>query len=740
MKILKIWLLIITFTTLCFGANAQEMQKIFDSKKTLHEKLQNDFANYPNMDEAKKQEYENDIFNLLDVNFLIKQFKIDENTTKETYEIFAPYINSHSYFIARYLPEKKYIDASILLMSGVMKYAPNDAYMETFIFLLANDGKFNEALDFYPKFLEKYDDNDVKIDFDMVKDMALVSAIKENNIELLEKLYDLKVDFNHFSNKEEMPPIFVAMFTKDREKSAKFLLEHGVDKNTTHKDRQILFNAVENYFSEEFVKYLISIGCDRNYFKDTFVSSTAYNPYMYATVFRSSFYSKELISSLKPDNYKDTKYASIYLHHKLFDELFDVIENSKNISFFEKEDSINYLSELLSIKKFEIEKLPLIQQNKRIESIKLLISKGADLGKSSFQKSSDQKSVFEKIVFNPAYDIPKDVVTFALTFSNPNKKYFIKERKTHWTPLFGAITTKNQEALEILIKNGADIYYTDETGVDAFYLAVYSGQINMADKLILAGYKPNLEPKSIKHPLAIAVLNNDIKMLEYLQTLGYDIRKELFGKKNLLEFAITNPNKDIGREKQALYIKFDMYKYLIDKFRNELNNPKEIAYHNLMLLKNGKDSFEAFKYMQQMGIDINSHNEGYSPIQFISCYDNYMIPKIELLLKQNMNINHQDKDGDTPLHQFVTNYITVQNEPKEEEEKLPMDVNSILLLAGVVQKDMKQEYLKQLKQAIKYLIDNGANTKIKNKKNKKPYDVAVDGKIGDKELLGWLKR
>ncbi len=121
-------------------------------------------------------------------------------------------------------------------------------------------------------------------------------------------------------------------------------------------------------------------------------------------------------------------------------------------------------------------------------------------------------------------------------------------------------------------------------------------------------------------------------------------------------------------------------------------------------------------------------------------FANYMIQKIELLLKQNMNINHQDKDGDTPLHQFVTNYITVQNESNEEEEKLPMDVNSILLLAGVVQKDMKQEYLKQLKQAIKYLIDNGANNKIKNKKNKRAYDVAFDGKIGDKELLGWLKR
>jgi ankyrin repeat protein len=235
-----------------------------------------------------------------------------------------------------------------------------------------------------------------------------------------------------------------------------------------------------------------------------------------------------------------------------------------------------------------------------------------------------------------------------------------------------SISAKNIEALEILIKNGADIYYTDENGVDAFYLAVYSGQINMADKLILSGYKPNLEPKSIKHPLAISVLNNDIKMLEYLQTLGYDIRKELFGKKNLLEFAITNPNKDIGREKQPLYINLEMYKYLIDKFKKELNNP--------------------------------------------------------------------NKDGDTTLHQFVTHYIRVQNQQNYIEEKLPTDVKSILMLAGISQKDMKQEYLKQLKPVIKYLIDNGANKKIKNKQNKRAYDIAIDGKIEDKELLEWLKR
>lgn len=734
MQIIKVLIFIISFATLSFCTDTFEIQKIFDNKKPLYEKLQNDFGNYPNMNASKKQEYESDIKKLLDIEFLIKQLKIDENTTKETYNIFASYINFYSYFVARHLQYKNYIDGTLLLMSGVLKYNSNDAYMETFALLLACDGKFDFALEFYPKFLEKYDDKDAKIDFDIVKDMALESAITTNNIELLQKLYDLKVDFNHFSNKDTIiPPIFVSMGDNQREKSAKFLLEHGVDKNSTYKDKQVLFNAVENHFSEDFIKYLILIDCDKNYFKDSFTSSTANNPYIYARVFRSEFYSKELISLLKPDDYKDAKYASFYLKYKLYDELIAVIQNSDDISFFEKENSVNYLENLVSMSPSNID-LSKEQEIKRFEVIKLLITKGADLGKSS----ENSKNSFEHIVFE--HHLLKEIVTFALTSPNSNKKYFIKERNTHWTPLFGAISTKNIEAIDILLKNEVDINYIDENGLDTFYLAVYSGQIDVAKKLILAGFKLNLEPKGTRQPLAIAVLNNDIKMLEYLQTLGYDINKELFGRKNLLEFAITNPNKDINREKQPLFINLEMYKYLINTFKEKLNNPKETGYHNLLLAKSGKDSFEAFKYLLQMGVDVNKYNDSYSPLQFINYYDEYVIPKIEILLKQKININHQDKDGDTPLHQFVTNYILLLNQQNNKEEKKHTDVDSILMLAGIVQKDMNQEYMKQLKQAIKYLIDNGSNNKITNKQNKRAYLVAIQGNINDKELLEWLNK
>lgn len=53
---------------------------------------------------------------------------------------------------------------------------------------------------------------------------------------------------------------------------------------------------------------------------------------------------------------------------------------------------------------------------------------------------------------------------------------------------------------------------------------------------------------------------------------------------------------------------------------------------------------------------------------------------------------------------------------------------------------MNQEYMKQLKQAIKYLIDNGSNNKITNKQNKRAYLVAIQGNINDKELLEWLNK
>ncbi|MDD4855628.1 MAG: ankyrin repeat domain-containing protein [Sulfuricurvum sp.] len=187
-------------------------------------------------------------------------------------------------------------------------------------------------------------------------------------------------------------------------------------------------------------------------------------------------------------------------------------------------------------------------------------------------------------------------------------------------------------------------------------------------------------------------------------------------------------------------INYTMYHYLINAFKSQLNTPAGLGYHDMLLSKSGKECFEAFKLMLDLGVDVDKDNDGFSPLQFLS-NDEYLFQKIDLLLQHKTDINHQDKDGDTPLHQFVEWYAHEYNELKNEstKEKHYSDVESILLLAGVKPKNIRQDSLIRLKQAIKQLIDHGADKKIKNKQQQTPYESALAKKVEDKELLELLK-
>lgn len=572
-------------------------------------------------------------------------------------------------------------------------------------------------------------------------DEPLAFAIQSNDIKLLQKLKEAKVDFNAplLNGK---PPIFEAMFSKEREDAARFLLENGVDKKSVYYKKSILYNAVENHFSEEFVKYLLAIGCDKNYFKSGFTSNIDNNPYLYAKRYRSDFYSKDLLALLRPDDYDNKKLAFLYAKNRLYDDLIDFIEHISDVNVFQDPSSINLLEELTRTYPLEYE-LPKIQKAKAIEAMRLLMAKGADLNQTTMTNPNS----FENIIFGKSF--PKEFVTFALTLSNPNKKYYIQGRKTHWTPLFGAIATKNEEAFAELLKNGADVNYKDEDGLDAFYFAVFNGNIEMAKSVLAKGFALKHNQNTKRHPLAIAVLNSDIEMLKYLLSIGYDPKKELFGKKNLLEFALTSPNKDIGREQQPLSINLEMYRYLFESFKDTLNTPSDLGYHNLLLSKGGENAFEALKVLLDMGDDVHQNNKGYSPLQFLS-EDEYFYQKAQILLAQKININNQDKDGDTPLHQFVIYSITTKEEmEKYENKKIAIeteknDIADILRFVHLAQKkeflERKKNSLELYKKTMKLLIEHGADVTLKNRQNQTAYQLAVHGKIEDNELLEWLKK
>ncbi|WP_419770310.1 MAG: ankyrin repeat domain-containing protein [Candidatus Marinarcus sp.] len=333
-----------------------------------------------------------------------------------------------------------------------------------------------------------------------------------------------------------------------------------------------------------------------------------------------------------------------------------------------------------------------------------------------------------------------------------DEKYLIKKRNTYWTPLFIAISSKNSELFKSLIRKGANINYVDEDGLDLFYFAVYHTQLHMAKELVKAGYKPNINPKSKRHPLAIAVLNNDIEAIKYLLSLGFDPKKELLQRNNLLEFALHSPNKDLKLPPHMFkLIKFDTYKYLIDMFKDELNTQNKFGYHNLLLAQRGEESYKAFKYLVQSGINLHENNNGYSPFQSLS-FDNFYEKKVEILLSNNLNINHQDKDGDTPLHQLVVDYSKVlQNIAKIQSQNSEAyykkdEHKAVISILKQAKLDKKTSYLESaykklnaIKSAIKFLISKGANKDIKNSMNKTPYESALFLKIEENELLEILR-
>lgn len=299
---------------------------------------------------------------------------------------------------------------------------------------------------------------------------------------------------------------------------------------------------------------------------------------------------------------------------------------------------------------------------------------------------------------------------------NVNIPYKIEERNTQWNALFKAVTADNLEIFKKLIDSNADIYYVDEDGLALFYFTVFMQKIDFAKELIKAGYKPNLNPTGKRHPLAISALKSNREMLEYLISLGFDPKSKVLERKNLLVFVLTSPNDDLKRPINAwIYPNDEMYEYLVELFKGELNSDDiEINYFFLALGVKNND-FLLDKLLEN-SIDITKNTKGYSPLQFIYSNEN-LLKNIKRVIDLGVDVNHQDKDGDTPLHEFLIEYEQRLQELKKIEmqpkEELPWQEKFI---ASVTISSYKEE-LEKLQEAMKLLIKSGAKTDIKNHKN-----------------------
>jgi ankyrin repeat protein len=214
-----------------------------------------------------------------------------------------------------------------------------------------------------------------------------------------------------------------------------------------------------------------------------------------------------------------------------------------------------------------------------------------------------------------------DFIELIKNGSDVNATY--KESKgVTYSLLFYSIEKNNKELFELLLSKGVDVNFTNEKGNNAFYRAIWNGNLAFAKKLYEKGIKLDFTTTK-RNPLIITSLNEKKEILEYLIKIGYNPHKNIIDQKNMLEFLLADSYRVaqiLNYKKRKINIEF--IEWVIKKYEFDVN----ALYHGKRAL-----------HLVSMKIDMKE--------------------KVELLLKLGAEKTLKDKAGDTPK-EFYEKLIT----------------------------------------------------------------------------------
>lgn len=275
---------------------------------------------------------------------------------------------------------------------------------------------------------------------------------------------------------------------------------------------------------------------------------------------------------------------------------------------------------------------------------------------------------------------------------NKPNKYSNKEKNEHYKIIKNYILTNNFQKLEnFLNENIIDLEYlpSDKTLVNLNLLLLSCKTNNLNIVKILINNKANIEVTGQNriNPLLMALNNHNYEIAEYLLQCG------------------ANPNVYDDQHNSALIKSignFNFFKNLITKYNADINLP--ISYGTILhyackfldkkiiifLLSNGAN-VKALNDDDDSALHILINERNTSDI-------NENLDIIDILIENDIDINWQNNDGNTPLHCATEieniNYVNI-------------------------------------------LLDNGARTDIKNAEGELPKDIAL--KYGELEIFSLLR-
>jgi ankyrin repeat protein len=300
-------------------------------------------------------------------------------------------------------------------------------------------------------------------------------------------------------------------------------------------------------------------------------------------------------------------------------------------------------------------------------------------------------------------------------------------------PLFKAIDLKDIKLAELLIKRSADIYQRDQNGNTPMVKAVEARMKPFIELLISKGDINSIEGliKSVQIGdigLAKLLINKTNYKADY-RNINSGLIEEAFksGKKEIAKLLILGDKETRNNFSPQIKIPSN-YETLSDKefFNIFLNNRADInstkAFKYAAVFANEAD----IKYLLKNGLDINQRDENGDTLLHIAAkYGNTELA--HYLIENGINLNEDNIDGKTPLH------IAAENFQKEFIEILaahadfdPMVIDNNYKLPNVAaiekynellkQDNLNEKYLEKAKDTIVFLYQT-----FEEYKQKKPF-------------------
>jgi len=309
------------------------------------------------------------------------------------------------------------------------------------------------------------------------------------------------------------------------------------------------------------------------------------------------------------------------------------------------------------------------------------------------RKKFTQESKFAKLLggaglfYSNEQEDEKNQVDFIKLIKNGSdvNATYEESKGITYSLLFYSIEKNNKELFDLLLSKGVDINFTNERGENAFYRAVWNGNLAFVKVLRDKGIKLDLTTTT-KNPLVIASLDEKKEIVDYLVKIGYNPHKNIIDKKNMLEFLLADS-------------------YRVARIVN---------------YKKRKISIEFVEWViKKYGFDVNALLHGQRPLHLVSMKID-MREKVALLLRLGADKTLKNDAGVTPKEFYEKlieqNRKLIKKYEDSKENRVRVVATKNRNLQGIIDNAFGKEYYKKsavyegynknLEEAIELLDDN----------------------------------